>query len=103
MFAQLCDARRLSAPASDEALMQEARTARLPAGSGELPLDDFLDALPPGTEIEYEVSRQDLADRSPRDKALAASADARRFMQGYDQRRAARQPARLTAEGALHG
>lgn len=103
VFAQLCDARRLSDPASDEALMQEARTARLPAGSGDLPLDDFLDALPPGTEIEYEVSRQDLADRSPRDKALAASADARRFMQGYDQRRAARQPARLTVEGALHG
>ena len=87
VFAQLCDARRLVGPRSDEALLQEARTARLPAGEGELPLFDFLDALPPALEIEYEVARADLADRSPLEKALAAHADAARFMQRYEARR----------------
>ena len=51
VFAQLCDALRGTGARSDEALMQEARTARLPAGEGELPLFDFLDALPDGLEI----------------------------------------------------
>lgn len=98
VFAQLCDARSQAPDTSDEALMQEARTARLPAGTGELPLDAFLDALPAGTEVEYEVARADLAAAAPRDKALAASADAARFMQGYAQRRSAR----TAAAGAPH-
>ena len=87
-FAQLCDAKRMSGPRSDEALLQEARTARLPAGEGELPLFDFLDALPPGLEIEYEVARADLAERSPLEKALFAAADAARFMERYEAHRA---------------
>jgi sugar phosphate isomerase/epimerase len=79
-FAQICDARRLSAPLSDEARMREARTARLPLGEGDLPLLDFMDALPPGIELEYEVARADLADASPLDRALAAKRDADRFL-----------------------
>jgi sugar phosphate isomerase/epimerase len=82
-FAQLCDAKKLSGPRSDAELLQEARTARLPAGEGELPLYGFLDALPPGLEIEYEVARSDLADATPLQKAQAAHADAERFMQAY--------------------
>ncbi len=93
VFAQLCDARLLAARPSDEALLQEARTARLPAGTGELPLFDFLDALPPGLEIEYEVARQDLADRTPAEKARAARADADAFMATYARHRAAREAA----------
>ena len=62
IFAQLCDARKWTGPRTDERLLHEARTARLPAGTGDLPLFDFLDALPPGTEIEYEVARADLAE-----------------------------------------
>lgn len=87
VFAQLCDAKRSTGPRSDEALLSEARTARLPAGEGELPLYDFLDALPEGLEIEYEVARADLAERSPLEKACAAAADAERFMKRYQSHR----------------
>jgi sugar phosphate isomerase/epimerase len=87
-FAQLCDAKKLSGPRSDEELLHEARFARLPAGTGDLPLFDFLDALPQGLEIEYEVARVDMADRSPAEKALAAHADAARFMAAYEAHRA---------------
>lgn len=88
VFAQLCDAMRSQRPRSDEALMHEARLARLPAGEGELPLYDFLDALPTGLEIEYEVARKDLSERTPVDKALAAHEDAQRFMSAYATARA---------------
>lgn len=87
VFAQLCDAVKLSGPCTYAELLQEARTARLPAGEGELPLFDFLDALPPGLEIEYEVARVDMANRSVQDKARAAHEDARRFMESYAQHR----------------
>jgi len=93
VFAQLCDAKRMAGPQSDEALLKEARTARLPAGEGELPLFDFLDALPARLEIEYEVARSDLADRTPMEKARAAAADALRFMERYEAHRALVQPA----------
>ena len=88
-FAQLCDARRWTGPRTNERLLTEARTARLPAGTGDLPLFDFLDALPAGTEIEYEVARADLADKAVVEKAEAAAADARRFMLAYDAHRRA--------------
>ena len=88
VFAQLCDAKKLSGPRTDDELLQEARFARLPAGTGELPLFDFLDALPPGLEVEYEVARVDMAERSPLDKALAAHDDAERFMAAYALHRA---------------
>jgi sugar phosphate isomerase/epimerase len=95
VFAQLCDARRWSGPRSDEALLTEARSARLPAGTGDLPLYDFLDALPHGTEIEYEVARADLAKESPVAKAKAARADVEPFMRAYEDHR--RQRASMTA------
>ena len=86
-FAQLCDARQWTGPRTNERLLTEARTARLPAGAGDLPLFDFLDALPARTEIEYEVARADLADRTVLEKAQAAAADAERFMATYDAHR----------------
>ena len=97
VFAQLCDAKRLSGPATDEQLLQEARFARLPAGSGELPLDAFMDALPAGLEVEYEVARVDLAECSPREKALAARKDADRFMAAYLSRKARNSVGELAA------
>jgi sugar phosphate isomerase/epimerase len=57
IFVQLCDAKKRADNPSNQDLMAEARTARLAPGEGELPLYDFLDALPPETEIEYEVPR----------------------------------------------
>jgi sugar phosphate isomerase/epimerase len=79
-FAQLCDARRLRQPASAQELMQEARTSRLPLGEGELPLDAFMEALPHGLELEYEVARSDLIHGTALDRARAAKADADRFL-----------------------
>lgn len=83
VFAQLCDAKRIIGRPTDEELLQEARFARLPAGTGELPLYDFMNALPAGLEVEYEVARIDLADRSPVEKAKAAARDAACFMKAY--------------------
>jgi len=90
VFAQLCDAQAWQGPRTDDGLMREARGARRPAGTGVLPLFDFLDALPPGCEIEYEVNRADLADRPANEKAVAAAADAARFMQAYAAHRSTR-------------
>lgn len=83
VFAQLCDGPAWQGPKTDEALLGEARGARLPAGTGVLPLFDYLDALPAGCEIEYEVARGDMANRPAVDKARAAAADAERFMARY--------------------
>jgi sugar phosphate isomerase/epimerase len=80
IFAQLCDAPASPGPMSDEQLIEEARHARLPPGEGGLPLDAFLDALPAGCEIEYEVARVDMRERTPLEKAQAAAADGLRFM-----------------------
>ena len=55
VFAQICDAKRGRARASEEELLVEARTGRLAPGDGDLPLHDYLDALPADVEIEYEV------------------------------------------------
>ncbi|HWX47109.1 MAG TPA: TIM barrel protein [Roseomonas sp.] len=85
-FAQICDAKRLQAPASARQLMQEARTSRLPLGEGDLPLFAFMDALPPGVEIEYEVARSDLATSTALERALAAKLDADRFLASYGAR-----------------
>ena len=59
----------------------------MPAGTGELPLYEFLDAMPVGTEIEYEVARADLAQQSAFAKAEAAHVDAERFMRDYEAHR----------------
>jgi sugar phosphate isomerase/epimerase len=89
VFAQLCDAPAWKGAKTDDALLREARGARLPAGAGTLPLYEFLDALPAGCEIEYEVARGDMATRNPIDKALAAAEDATRFMKAYEDYRSA--------------
>lgn len=52
-IAQLCDA-KAKPPAGVDAAT-EARTMRLYPGDGELPLETFVKALPPSTEIELEV------------------------------------------------
>lgn len=52
--AQLCDA-PAALPTSTEAIIQEARSQRLPPGEGALPLRDLLAALPDGTTLSVEV------------------------------------------------
>lgn len=86
IFAQLCDAKRAprfveedlagggSAPSKDaeDFLRVEARTGRLYPDDGVLPLRDFIAALPPGTEIEYEVPRRDLKELTLAERAKVA-------------------------------
>ncbi len=62
--AQLCDA-PAARPATDEALIDEARTGRLPPGSGGLPLRALLRALPDDVNLSVEVpmARGDSAER----------------------------------------
>lgn len=52
--AQLCDA-PASRPTSTDAIIQEARSRRLPPGEGALPLRDLLAALPDDTALSVEV------------------------------------------------
>lgn len=61
IFVQLCDATRTSGEPTIDELRTEARTGRLFPGDGDLPLHDFLDAIPPGTEVELEVPRPENA------------------------------------------
>ncbi|AHG62242.1 sugar phosphate isomerase/epimerase family protein [Advenella mimigardefordensis] len=86
VFAQLCDANPFSGAMTDDALLLEARGARLPAGEGVLPLFQFLDELPVNCEIEYEVARQDMRGKTPTEKARVAAADAASFMARYHAR-----------------
>jgi sugar phosphate isomerase/epimerase len=72
VFAQLCDGKQVDAAMTEEQLRHEARTGRLYPGDGCLPLREFLEALPPGTEIEYEVPRQDLAGLTLAERAKVA-------------------------------
>ena len=55
VFAQFCDAPAVRPEGFD--LPCEARTRRLFPGDGDLPLADFLSALPAGIEIECEMPR----------------------------------------------
>jgi sugar phosphate isomerase/epimerase len=80
-YAQLCDA-PARPPASDDATLgDEARTARLLPGDGELPLQELLEVLPPGLPLSLEV----LSDRlvrslPPLERAEAVLAATRRLL-----------------------
>ena len=52
--AQLCDA-PASRPTTNEAIIQEARSKRLPPGQGELPLAELLAGLPDDIVLSVEV------------------------------------------------
>lgn len=80
-FAQICDA--LAERPSDEQLAQEARTGRLLPGDGSLPLYDFLDALPPGIEIECETPVAAYADRSAAEQARTIGESVRPYLARY--------------------
>jgi sugar phosphate isomerase/epimerase len=52
--AQLCDA-PAAQPTSTEAIIEEARSKRLPPGEGDLPLDELLSVLPDDVVLSVEV------------------------------------------------
>jgi sugar phosphate isomerase/epimerase len=71
--AQLCDApaRR---PASTEAIIQEARSGRLPPGRGELPLCELLAALPEDATLSVEVPMESGAPAQDRARVIFEAA-----------------------------
>jgi sugar phosphate isomerase/epimerase len=56
-LAQVCDAKAIGAPRSNDELIDEARNHRAYPGEGEIDLFGFVDALPEGMELEIEVPR----------------------------------------------
>lgn len=93
VFAQICDAGRGKSNPSGEDLMTEARTARMPLGAGDLPLFDFMDALPEDIELEYEVANAADRDLSPIDRARNSKRDLDAFLLAYQARNAEREAA----------
>jgi sugar phosphate isomerase/epimerase len=81
VFVQLCDAAAKSPGL--ENLPNEARTGRFYPGDGALPLYDFLDALPPGIEIECEMPRIDYASLPPAEQAKRARAALQSYLGEY--------------------
>lgn len=81
-FAQLCDAKAPRHEPTNDELRYEARTERLYPGDGALPLREFLAALPPGIEIEYEVPRQNLGALTLGQRARVAYSAFNWFMNG---------------------
>jgi sugar phosphate isomerase/epimerase len=79
-FAQLCDAIS-ERPSSTDDLRAEAIGGRLYPGHGALPLHDFMDALPPDTEIECETPNSALKDISANERATRAGVALRLFLE----------------------
>lgn len=77
--AQLCDA-PARAPASTDAVVQEARAGRMPPGEGALPLAALVAALPPTAALSIEVPITGTA--SPEAHVRANLAAARRVLAG---------------------
>ncbi|MBN3728472.1 sugar phosphate isomerase/epimerase, partial [Burkholderia sp. Ac-20379] len=89
-YAQFCDA-AATAPASTAAISEEARFDRLLPGEGGLPLQAFVQALPPGIPLALEVPNRTLAAQVDLDERLRRTlAAARRVAERAD---AARRPA----------
>jgi len=88
-FWQVCDARRLRGPRPDnDALMREARTARLRLGEGELDLAALMAVLPDDLEVEYEVADAGSRHLGPVERARAAMTDLEDFLDATAGRRA---------------
>jgi sugar phosphate isomerase/epimerase len=83
VFAQICDAKKRPGTPTIEQLLVEARTGRLPPGEGDLPLYDFLDALPPEVEIEYEVPISRAEAMSAAEKARLAAHQMQTYLAAY--------------------
>lgn len=78
---QLCDAPTV-APARDQ-LVVEARTNRLAAGTGGLPLDGLLDILPADLPVAIEVPMAALRpDLPPAERLTLLAAMSRRYLEG---------------------
>jgi sugar phosphate isomerase/epimerase len=100
VFVQICDAKKRNDNPSREQLLNEARNERLAPGDGDLPLHDFMDALPAGVEIEYEVPRPDRAGLSNAERARIAAERFHAFIAGYAKARGRLDPSAHLATAA---
>jgi sugar phosphate isomerase/epimerase len=81
-LAQLCDAKG-PPPTDIPAITYEARNGRLNPGDGDLPLDDFMSALPPDIEIECEVPQASASGLSATERAKNVAKACRAFMERH--------------------
>ena len=72
-YAQLCDGPARPADASREGLVSDARDRRRLLGDGELPVREFLAALPAGTPLSLEIRSRALRERHPEAAERAAA------------------------------
>lgn len=79
-LAQLCDAKG-PLPTTIPEITHEARNGRLNPGEGDLPLDAFLDALPPEIEIECEIPQTALAHLPATERARRVADSCRSFLE----------------------
>jgi sugar phosphate isomerase/epimerase len=82
-YAQFCDApSRGPSPDDTPAIIEEALDLRLMPGEGELPLGDFLSALPPGTPLSVELRSKALREgySDPVERSCALLAATRAWM-----------------------
>jgi len=84
--AQICDA-GADVPATEAAIIAEAREGRLPPGEGALPLGDLLEALPADAFLSVEMPMPALETRA----RIAAAHDATRRLLGRQSRSTMRQ------------
>jgi sugar phosphate isomerase/epimerase len=77
--AQLCDA-VAEVPATETAIIAEAREGRLPPGAGALPLGALLDALPADTSLSVEMP---LPALDPRERIATAFNTTRHLLEGW--------------------
>lgn len=87
VFAQICDAKKRNDRPTEAQLLEEARNERLAPGEGDLPVYDYLDALPPTLEIEYEVPQPAHMSLPVEERANLAAADFRNYMSRYTESR----------------
>lgn len=83
-YAHFCDAHgRVFDGSATKALHEESVHDRLYPGEGALWLDDFVDALPPGIPLNVEAPHRRHAADSPLDRARAALAATRLFLERH--------------------
>ena len=86
-YVHLCDGAAAIPPA--DGLRDEARTGRFYPGEGELPLDNFLAAMPDDARIGIEAPCRAYAHLPPIERGRIAGRVTRAWMERYEERRAA--------------
>ena len=87
-YVHLCDGVAVP-PATEAALRDEARTGRFYPGEGELPLDDFLAAMPDDARIGLEAPCRAYAHLPPVERGRIAGRVTRAWLERHEERRAA--------------